>query len=119
MKLKYEYWLDDFRKAFRLYLTQKHPNWNEKSVATRESDAFIFFRWYSEEEAWEITITQGEHIEKVREELEDLLVERKNTKKDATGYIRAIRELQEFVHIVVAIEEARKQKPRSIQLEMF
>lgn len=116
MKLKYDYWLDSFKKVFEVYLKKVHPNWTDKSVKTRVSDAFILFRWYQEEEAWDLTITQGEFIERLRSEMEDMLASRANYKRDAAGYIRAIKELQEFVNLVHLIEKARKLKPRIIQL---
>lgn len=115
MKLKYEYWLDDFRKSFQYYLTKIHPDWNEKSISTRVSDAFFLFRCYSQEEAWKVTIT-NESIAGLKEEIEDLLIARKSSKKDASGYLRAIKELREFSRLVGMIEQARMLKPREIQL---
>lgn len=115
MKLKYEYWAEDFRKAFRYYLKKKHEDWNEKTISTIESDAFFLFRYNSEEEAWRLTI-ESEHTEDLRSELEDILVQRKNSKKDAAGYLRAIKELREFARLVRMVEDSRRLKPREIQL---
>lgn len=116
MKLKYDYWIDAFKKGFEFYLRKVHPNWTDKSVKTRVSDAFILFRWYSEDEAWDLTVTKGEFIEHIRSEMEDMLVGRANYKRDTAGYIRAIKELQEFVNLVSLVEKAKKLKPRTIQL---
>lgn len=118
MRLKSSYWVDDFRKAFEVYLGKVHPNWNKKTIITYASDAFFFFRQYSEEEAWSVLLNSASNKEMLRQEIEDLLVQRKNTKRDATGYLRAIEELQDFINLVHLLEEARKLKPREVQLEL-
>lgn len=117
MKLRYDYKLKEFKNAFARYLKKTHPNWTIRSVETRVSDAFILFRWYPEELAWELTITEGENIEYLRSDIESMLSHRAHYKKDTSGYIRAIKELQEFVLLVSDIENAKKLKPRTIHVK--
>lgn len=108
------------QKAFRHYLKLKYQGKNSKSVSTKANDAFFLFRHLPEDESWNIVVNFDDTL--VREKtkkllIEDLLYCRRKPKSDASGYCRAILELNEFLKLVILIEDSRLLKPRQINIE--
>lgn len=118
MSLHYEYYPSQLKTVYRQYLRNKYPELSRKSINTKVDDAFCMFRWMSEKEAWDRVQRRGDGLKNQSQFLADeFLSHRRNPLKDAAGYIRAIREFQEFLDLVEAIEQSRKRKPREVQVE--
>ena len=115
MNLRYEYAPEVLRVAYSQYLRIKYPESSKKSISTRVDDAYCLFRWMSEDEAWMWFLKDEGDLKTLRKILaNEFLVQRKNPMKDAGGYIRAIKEFQEFLKLVSVIEDARIIRPRTI-----
>lgn len=116
--MKYRYHISELRKAYIHFLRIKYPNVNDRYLTTKADDALFFFRQLPEEEAWNRIQRTGDDLQNQRQFLaEELLYHRKNPYKDAGGYLRAMKEFQEFLSLVCEIESARKLLPRKIVLE--
>ena len=114
--MKYEYEVSEFKKAYRRYLELKHPELSHINITTKVGDAFFLFGQTRESEAWAILRKSEPQIRNLL--LDEFLTERKRPVKDASGYLRAFRELKEFIALVEMIEQARTLQPRLIQLPL-
>lgn len=116
--MKYQYHISELRKAYVHFLKIKYPDANDRYISTKVDDALFFFKHLPEDEAWDRVQRTGDDLQNQRQFLVDeLLCHRKNPSKDAGGYLRAIKEFQEFLCLVHEIESARKLMPRKIVLE--
>ena len=114
--MKYEYELDDLRKAYRQYLEFKYPDKSHVNITTKVGDAFFIFGLVREAEAWSLIRKSDPQLRRIL--IDEFLTERANPTKDSAGYLRAIRDLREFNQLLELIEEARTLRPRSIQLTL-
>lgn len=106
------------REPFHIYLRTKYPNRSEKTNRTVVNDALAVFSWMREEEAWDF-VTDLERTRKRQLDFlaDEFLSHRRNPRKDAGGYLRAVNEFREFIQLVLLIDAARKRLPRRLEID--
>lgn len=110
-----KYNIHRLKRAYIQYLELRFPRLTERSIKTKADDVFVLFHWMPEQRAWEILRTDAEHLDNLKTVLaEEFLQQRKNPRKDAAGYVRAIKEFQLFLSLCETIAESYTREPRKI-----
>lgn len=117
--LRYQYKEGVWKHAFLMYVQETHPTWTLRTCQTCVSDALYIEKFLSPNEQQAIVeeIIWGPSLEDFLMHIliQNILVTRKNPKKDAKGYLRSFRVYFTFIQIIKLIEIAKLDKPRDIR----
>lgn len=116
--MRRKYSISGLKKAYRAFIELKYPTLSKRGASTKVDDAFYIFRAFKDEDPWYF-ILEPTRDAQLKEELTVRLqlAERKNPKRDAGGYVRAMREFRGFLDLIGTIEAAELRIPRKIEVE--
>jgi MoxR-like ATPase len=91
--------VDELRREFRSFLTEMHPNWSDKTVATNYSDAFFAYNNNVGIDFWS-SFVNDETLKNARNEIREfLLSEKQSARADerADNYLISMKYLKSFL----------------------
>jgi len=111
----------ELRRAFSLYLHQRKPDCNSKTIATYVGDS-MFVLDSLPEISQDVVLSSFEWDDQIKERIIDYLIRdalamREQPRKDALGYLRAFHLFFDFVQVVRLIDKARVRKPREVLID--